>query len=268
MTTNYDQYRTVILDYLRDNKCSKLEVPSMGNDDPICKLCQERGLSVTDENKEIILQIFHELYLERIIVPGDLRQVVPNNTMCWPPYRVTAYGEKVLSTPEYVPHDPSGYLARLKNEISAIDDVVILYLEEALGCFQANYLFASAVMLGCAAEKAMLQLIEAFGISITDSQKKIKYEKETKSWIIKKKYDALWKWLEPLANNLPNDLADDLHTILDRVFDLIRTTRNDAGHPTGKKIERDTIRANFILFPKYCKRVYALMEYFKNNPIT
>ena len=77
--------------------------------------------------------------------------------------------------------------------------------------------------------------------------------------------DSALDWtlnLEPLAKSLPADLGDDLHTILDRVFDLIRSTRNDAGHPTGKVIERESMRANFYLFPSYCRRVYALMDHF------
>jgi hypothetical protein len=58
-----------------------------------------------------------------------------------------------------------------------------------------------------------------------------------------------------------------LGTILERVFYLIRTARNDAGHPTGRKIEKEVIHANLLLFPSYCKRVYGLIEYFSSNQI-
>ncbi len=85
--------------------------------------------------------------------------------------------------------------------------------------------------------------------------------------MISQKYEALWKRLETIASRSTNHLGDDLHTILDRVFDLIRTTRNEAGHPTGEKIEKETVHANFLLFPGYCKRVYRLIEYFNNNQI-
>ncbi len=114
-------------------------------------------------------------------------------------------------------------------------------------------------------EKAALLLIEAFGKAIQDANKRKKYEKENTRYI-SRRYEAFWKRLGPLAGTLPQELGEDLHTILDQVFDLIRRTRNDAGHPTGKTIDRDTIRANFILFPNYCVRVYGLMDYFAKNP--
>ena len=129
---------------------------------------------------------------------------------------------------------------------------------------KANHLLAASVMTGCAAEKAMILLIEGFGNAITDAAAKTSYEKATKSRMIKNKYVALWDRIQKPAvqAQLPANVKDDLHTLLDRVFDLIRTTRNEAGHPTGKTIEKETVHANFLLFPSYCKRVYGLMAFF------
>lgn len=62
-----------------------------------------------------------------------------------------------------------------------------------------------------------------------------------------------------------SSVADDLHTILDRVFDLIRNTRNATGHPAGKRIELEVFRANFILFSIYCRRVDDLINRFKER---
>jgi hypothetical protein len=92
-------------------------------------------------------------------------------------------------------------------------------------------------VVGRAAEKGLLELVEAFGVQIRDPSKKAAYEKETRHWQIKTKYDALWKRLEPMASSLPKPLGDDLHVVLDRTFDLIRTTRNEAGHPSGRVVE-------------------------------
>jgi hypothetical protein len=119
-------------------------------------------------------------------------------------------------------------------------------------------------MTGCAAEKAMLLLIDQYGSSISDAAKRQKYADETaEKFGIKRKYDAFWSRVAPVAAQLPSGFGDDLHTILDRVFDLIRTTRNDAGHPTGKVVERETVHANLILFPGYCRRIYKLLDHFK-----
>jgi hypothetical protein len=121
-------------------------------------------------------------------------------------------------------------------------------------------------MTGCAAEKAILLLMDGYGRAIPDAGKRAKFEQETQARNISVKYKALWKRIEPTVPSLPPELGDDLHTILDRTFDLIRTARNDAGHPAGKQLDRDAVHANLILFPVYCRRVYALIGHFANNP--
>jgi len=212
-----------------------------------------------------IEQIIHELYMGGVLVPGvrpKTNVVMQSATLIFPHYHLTEYGEKVLSEDEYQPYDPDGYLARVKDEIPGIDEVIVRYLEECLSCFRKNLLLAAAVMLGGAAEKAILLLVQAYGDSLSDSGEKEQYEKETKSFIINRKWKALWDRLEPLASSLPNGLGDDLGTILERVFDIIRSTRNEAGHPTGRLIEKETVHANLLLFPIFCKRVYGLIGHY------
>ena len=82
----------------------------------------------------------------------------------------------MLETKEYSPYDPEGYLARLKKEIPAIDPVILRYLEESLSCLRMNCLLAASVMIGLAAEKATLLLVEAFGNAISDAAEKASYE--------------------------------------------------------------------------------------------
>src|SRR5207253_1850209 len=89
-----------------------------------------------------------------------------DSLMSWPFYKLSEYGKQVLASPEYQPHDAGGYISRLKQQISTLDPDVIRYLDESLQCFQRGTLLASAVMLGCAAEKAALLLIDAFGAAI------------------------------------------------------------------------------------------------------
>lgn len=258
---SYDEIRAVVIEYVRTHPTGQVPVRLQ-----IFGGYEGQGRTVRDEDRELARQIFHELYLERIIVTGSDPNSI-SHLMDWPFYVLTEYGKRVLSAPEYQPHDVGGYLSLLKQQIPGIDTDVIRYLDESLHCFQRGTLLASAVMLGCAAEKAALLLIEAFGNAIQDSDQRNKYDKDTNHWMISRKYDAFWKRLEPLSASLPRELREDLHTILDRVFDLIRTTRNSAGHPTGKMVERDTMRANLILFPSYCRRVYGLINHFKVTPV-
>jgi len=264
MATEYSVLRSNLLEYLKNH-----------SSDPHSQLGLV-GLRVFFTGKQISLdddindwrsvkQIIHEFYIEGIIIPGCK---IPRNTtsvsgfLDFPFYQLTEYGEKVVNETEYQPYDPDGYLRRIKETIPQIDNVIIRYLEECLSCFRKNLLLASAVMLGCAAEKAVLLLIEAFGDSLTDPKDKAAFEKETNTFIIKRKYDALWKRLEPKAKTLPNNIGDHLGNIIDRIFDIIRTTRNDAGHPSGNIIEKETVHANLLLFPTFCKRIYGLIDHF------
>ena len=260
MAVEYNNLRALMLDYLKSRPKGQFDMTG-----PILRFYESRDFKLGESDFEKLQQIIHELYFEGIFILGNST----GGTGAWmlPYYRLTKYGEQVVNNPEYQPHDPDGYLSRIQKEISAIDDVIIRYLEEGLNCFRKNLLLAAAVMIGCAAEKGMLLLVEAFGNAIADANNKGKFEKEVRSRMINVKYKALWKRLEPLSCSLPNSLGDDLHVILDRIFDLIRTTRNEAGHPTGKKVERETIHANLLLFPIQCKRVYKLIEYFSCNQI-
>ena len=228
---------------------------------------RSKGVQLDAGHLAALQTLFHELYLERILVPGTGDRTIGGGAMSWPLYRLTEYGERALEAAGYVPHDPEGYLARIKADIPEIDEVILKYVEEGLSCFRSDFLLAAPVMVGCAAEKALLLLVEAFGTAISDSGARAKYEKDTRSGGIAAKFAALWKRLEPASPRLPKNLCDDLKVVLERTFDLIRSTRNDAGHPTGATIDRETVRANFILFPGYCRRVYGLIHYFQKNPV-
>jgi len=266
MALEFGDIRVVMLEYLK--RRPKGEFSSLADNKLLWDLFRERGFPLQDEDDlERVQQVVHELYLERVIFLGEGPKSSGNSGWGWPRYRLTEYGKMVVNDRGYQPHDPDGYLSRLKKEIPPVDEVILRYLEEGLTCYRQYLLLAAAVMIGCAAEKAMLLLVEVFGNAMSDPKEKEKYEKETASWLISKKYQAMWKRLESLVGKLPDGLGDNIHVILDRVFDLIRTTRNEAGHPTGKEIEREAVYANLLLFPGYSKRVYGLIDYFSKNKV-
>ena len=261
MSFSYSELRAAVMEIVRHAPVNNAQVPDFG----FLQRLESADRHLSDDDFETARQIFHDLYLEGIISPGTRArrgQHGGTHVMSWPFFVVTSYGKKVLATDKYEPHDSHGYISSLKQQAPGVDYDTIRYLEESLTCYRTGTLLASAVMLGCAAENVALLLIDAFGKSIRDSGDRERYEKETDSWMINSKYKALWKRLEPLCGDLPRPLRDNLHTVLDRVFDLIRTTRNSAGHPTGRTVEREEMRANFILFPGYCERVLLLVEHF------
>ena len=119
-------------------------------------------------------------------------------------------------------------------------------------------------MLGCASEKAILLLIEAFILTLKGDDKTA-FEKETNTFIISRKYKALWSRLKPIAASLPDNLGCNLESLIHNPFDIIRSARNDAGHPSGNPIEKGTVRAYLILFPIFCGRIYKLINHFSGE---
>jgi hypothetical protein len=123
-------------------------------------------------------------------------------------------------------------------------------------------------MLGGASEKAFLLLYDAYVDAISDPQKKSDFQNKTKLQV-KSKIDLLRQELDALqrTKRLPKDLADDIEIQLDGVCNFIRNCRNDVGHPSGRKIDRALAFANLRLFIPYCKRVYALIQFFNANKL-
>ena len=213
------------------------------------------------EDREKIREIINDLVVEGLIGWGI------NEHNPGPPFlKVTRYGEEYLMKGLPQPYDPDGYLNCVKSQIQNIDDVVIMYLSESLNAFLKGLMLSSTVMLGGASEKAFLLLLDSFSNSIDDLNRKTTFENKLRG-PIKKKFDALRSEIELIQGKLPKKLTDDLDIQLDGVFNLIRTTRNDVGHPTGRVIDRRLAFANLQLFPPYCKRIYELIDWFSKNKI-
>lgn len=81
-----------------------------------------------------------------------------------------------------------------------------------------------------------------------------------------RQFDKFRKMLDSeLRGRLPGNLREGLDVELNAVFDIIRNQRNDAGHPTGKEIERERAYANLVAVPIYFKKVYSIIEWLESN---
>lgn len=208
-----------------------------------------------------ITAVIWELIVEGVYTPGISMQT-PN----LPFLRVTEYGQKCFEAGELTAHDPDDYLRRLKAACPSIDEITVLYTEEALDTFRAAKYLASAVMIGVAAESMLLRLVDALHAALDTPQQKAKFEKDTKGKYAKTQHDAVLTTLRAPSTSLPAGVKSSLTQYI-ATYDLIRRTRNDAGHPTPKRVERDDTHAVLLLFPTYCKTVHDLMEWLGKNPI-
>jgi hypothetical protein len=209
-----------------------------------------------------ITAVIWELIIEGVYTPGAGMQT-PN----LPLLRATEYGRKCFEAGELTAHDPDDYLRRLKAACPSIDDITLLYAGEALDTFRAGNHLASAVMIGVAAENMLLRLVDAVHAALNTPERKQKFEKVTKGKAAKTQHDEVVERLKSPSSLLPEGIESVLTQHIDGIYDLIRRTRNDAGHPTGKRMERYETQALLLLFPTYCKTVHDLMDWLAMNKI-
>jgi hypothetical protein len=211
---------------------------------------------------ENILEVVWGLIIEGVYTPG-----ISVQHPGFPGLRLTEYGGKCFEAGELTPHDPDGYLKRLKTVCPNIDATTMLYVEEALGSFRSGRFLASAVMIGVASESMLLRLVDAVRGALNPADQ-TSFDQATKRNKAKTYHDEVMKVLNRPTVNLPSAIkGDDLSVFVSGIFNLIRQTRNVAGHPTGRRMDRDEANALLLQFPSYCERVEKLIAWLKANPI-
>src|SRR6266704_2585301 len=65
-----------------------------------------------------------------------------------------------------------------------------------------------------------------------------------------------------LKPGLPPELAENMSLSLDSVLDLLRVARNEAGHPTGRKVDRGEAYINLQMFARYLETLVGFRSFF------
>ena len=181
----------------------------------------------------------------------------PSGTKLLPAFHITARGRKWLESGEVSPHNPTRFYERILGAVASPDEVVMAYLDEAVGAWAAGLNRAAAVMIGCACEQLILLLAESLSkASVHPYSERLKkhVEKTAKpptsiSTIFKDVRDALLQLAG--EKKLPHDIADVLDRKLTPIFEHSRALRNASGHPTAGSITDDDAEAALILFPGF-----------------
>lgn len=176
--------------------------------------------------------------------------------------RITAAGRAVLSDEDYNPHDPAGYMDRLRAALPDMSDTVLAYMTEALGAFNNQLYLASTVMLGAASEAAFLEVATAFAGTLTGKVKSNFERVLNGKTNYVEKFAEFRKRLEPLKATLPEEYGAGMALMLDSVVDLLRVNRNEAGHPTGRMFDRDDCFTALQMAARYLRKLYGLKRHF------
>jgi len=206
-------------------------------------------------------EILWELLLQGVLAPGK-----NSLNLNLPFVHVTEYGARCLEEDALVLHDPDGYLEQLKQHVGdPLDEVVRESVRESLLAFLAGRFVAAAAMLGMAAERCLDLVIAAYLEAAADPSRKQAFEAALNDAVggVKDRFDIVRKELVVLS--LPKELRDGLDPLWSGLSGLVRYTRDNAGHPVVRAVDRGTAHGNLLLFPQYCKQVSELIGHLETN---
>jgi hypothetical protein len=237
----------------------------------INELALRKGLTKPRQQHETITEVdrlipavIWELLLREVFTPGWVGY--PGESL--PRLTITPYGEECMKAGEFTPNDPEGYLKRITTESPAVDAITMLYLGEALQTFKFGNFLATAVMVGVAAESILSKIVDAVKNALDSQAKKNYFEAAlNRPKTAKNHHKQVMVRLTTPTSPLPAAFDEVLFLHLDGIFHIIRRTRNDAGHPSGTKLERSEANALLSMFPPYCKTAYQLIDWLAQNPI-
>lgn len=166
---------------------------------------------------------------------------------------------------DYSPDDSHGYLAQLRTDVPNLDVITAAYVREALLAFEGDLYLSATVMIGTAAEKAFLDMLEGFRRHLQGKQLDDMDESIEKISVLAKVL-TFRKLMTNRMHLLPETQRDDFEGLFAGVQRTIRIARNEAGHPTGKLPSRLTCHGNLLLAAGFIKDLYAMKAHFEATP--
>ncbi len=207
------------------------------------------------QDQETFREVFWDLFRQGIVTLGLQNE---NHAL---PFRVTKLGQQIAQgRGAYFFHDVSSYEAAVRRDVPAINEVTLLYLKEAMQAFQSGCILSATVMLGVAAEHTFMLLLEVLE---GNAKHRKTFASVFTERMLLQKFNKFRRLLDPMVKQLPAGVREDLDTHFAGILSVIRTSRNESGHPTGKIIDREQTFVLLQLIIPYCRKQYQLMDYFK-----
>lgn len=211
--------------------------------------------SLSPHDAELLMEVFWSLFREGVITLG-----LDSSNLQFPWFRVSQFGKRLLAGGDaYFFHDVTTYEKLIKEQIPKIDAVTLVYLKEAMQTFRSGCILSCSVMLGVATEHTFLLLMDAIEKSAAHQSLVASIGKEKQ---ILTKVNKFKDKLDGMATTLPSEIKEDLDTHFASILSVIRTFRNESGHPSGKIIDREQAYVLLHLFIPYAKKMYQLMNHF------
>ena len=216
------------------------------------------------EEKETAREIFHELMTANILMAGS--DALNSN---WPFFSLTRYGRDVLSRTGPPVYDYDGYLSELRQRFPALDPTVERYLSEALQAYHRSLPLSSMVMLGCASERLVLQLIDAYVSSLESEASQQRLRQKTNNRDISEAFRVFRESFNSTRVQLREaQLGNDFELHVEGVFTFIRLLRNAIVHPKDSPLITPAIvYAHLQQFSYYAVTIGRLIAWYEGHQI-
>lgn len=211
---------------------------------------------LSESDKLLFQEAFWDLFLQRIITIG-----LDDSNREFPFFRVSSHGKRILDNQEtYFFHDVATYEKRIRERVPAINSATLVYLKEAMQAFRAGCILSATVMLGVATEHTFDLLLETI---LGNPKFTARFGDIGKERSILRRANGFKKIVDSDMSLIPATLREDLETQFAGILSIIRSYRNESGHPTGRIIDREQAYVLLNLFVPYCEKMYGLMTHFK-----
>ncbi len=161
------------------------------------------------------------------------------------------------------PEDPLGYLEGVRRAVPDLSSDVVGYLREAAMAYSHALYTAAAVMTGVAMEAAVKDVTAPFvrwlKLHLPKARLIKSHEEERTSY--ESKLADFRKALEEVRTQLPHPIDKSLDIQLGASADIIRLTRNDAGHPNGVTIPRADCMNVLLIASTALTHLYGLKRF-------
>ena len=117
-------------------------------------------------------------------------------------------------------------------------------------------------MLGGAAEDTTLDVAASFVSWQGKPAENFKKILENPKQFYVYKLQQFEKRLAAAKGSLPQDLSENIELNITTIFQLIRLTRNDAGHPKGKRVDQEECYQNLVVYANAHRKLHRLKDYF------
>ncbi len=218
---------------------------------------REEGWLQLHEGKgeNLVLAEWHDLVRGGWVAPGE----ETFETLQQRGYHITERGHQMIETGQRDPTNPEGYMAHSIEPVEVPKDTRS-YIHEAARTFEGGFYRAAAVLAGVAAESLINKLRDILIPKVKDSGTREKLA----NWQPSSALKGIREALDKVSGRMDKKLKGDYESYWPGITRLIRTTRNDAGHPGKDDVDfQDGVHRGLLLFPCFARTMDELGAFAK-----